>query len=409
MAEALRISFVMLKLIMLGVAGVFVLTCAYDLEENMVAVVLRFGAPARVHTQPGLKWKLPQPLEEVIKVPKPEVTQDLEIESFWYFRNEKQRLGLEDYTPGETLQLARDGYSLTASAGSGAWAEPNGLGRRPGPVDVPGADYSLVHTRWRLRYHVADAETFVKRLWDGRGSYEQRRSRAAVEDVLQGVVADAVIVTSARWDIQQLLLDRLAFKNEVRGRVAERLAALDVGLQAPLEGLELLEAIPPLQVKANYDAATGAGSEAARRVNKARAEASELLAKARAEADNRVAQARGRRNQVVEGARADAGYLGEVLGKIETAARERTPRDGADGEARYRRTFDELLAVTVDQLYQEALREVIGQADEVFVLSSPEGQAIQWRPILSRDATLKPRGAEQQPGGGPPGQPAPGR
>ena len=48
-----------------------------------------------------------------------------------------------------------------------------------------------------------------------------------------------------------------------------------------------------------------------------------------------------------------------------------------------------MLAVTVDQLYQEMLRDVMNNADETMVLNTAEGKKIEWRAMLSRDVEIK--------------------
>lgn len=411
LAEALRVGFLVLKLVIVGVVVAFLLSGAFRLEENEVGIVLRFGQPARVVDTAGWKWKWPEPVEEVVRVPKAQVQQELEIDSFWYRQTAREKAGLERAMVGETLRLAIEGYSLTASAGAirvagQAVGETEQDGSEAGePTDprpeTPGADYNLVHTRWRLRYVIRDPERFVERLWPGKGDYAEVKNRGNVTGLLQSAVADSVVVVSARRDIDWIVWERpLEFKNEVRRRLAARLEVLDVGIELAPDGLELMEKVPPRQVKAAFDAASSAGIEAQRLVNEATAQASEIVATAQADADNLVAQAQGYRKKVVSAAEADASYLREVVGEVRKAALQRVPGEGNQVEAGRQAAFDELMGLTVDQLYQEALREVVSNADEVFVLSAPEGAKVEWRPLLNRDSTLTPRDEQETQGTG---------
>ncbi|MCF7958647.1 MAG: hypothetical protein K9M57_09395, partial [Phycisphaerae bacterium] len=75
------------------------------------------------------------------------------------------------------------------------------------------------------------------------------------------------------------------------------------------------------------------------------------------------------------------------LTQIEEAADKRVPEPGAARQ----KVFDQLLAVTVDTLYQETLRAVFGSADEVFDLPSTKGKNTEVRVFMSRDATLAPK------------------
>ena len=81
---------------------------------------------------------------------------------------------------------------------------------------------------------------------------------------------------------------------------------------------------------------------------------------------------------------------------VEKAARQAVTVDTENYQEKRKQVHDRLLAQTVDQLYQETLRKVMTQADEVMVLIATEDGTVEWRPQLSRDATIGKKKAQEK-------------
>jgi len=82
LSEALRISFIILKVIMIVLIVAFLASGFETVDSEEQAIVLRFG---RIQTllDPGPHWILPYPIDEIVKIPvKTQV--NLPINSFWY-------------------------------------------------------------------------------------------------------------------------------------------------------------------------------------------------------------------------------------------------------------------------------------------------------------------------------------
>jgi len=402
LAEALRISFIVLKILMVGIIVLFIWSGAYKVEQNERAIVLRFGkvkgAGGSAIKEPGWKWKWPSPIDEVIKIPDPQAEQTLAIDAFWYYQDPREKSGGRALPAQPQLQFGKDGYLMTASGGANKSASPT-LGYRPPGQETentePAMDYNIVHTRWRLRYIISDPIVFLEQLWDGTGLLEGKEGWLAVDKFLTNIVSDAAIAVGANRDIDWIVWgnpDR--FKEDVKTLSQQHLKKLNVGLE--IAALDLVDKIPPRQVIDAFDAASQAYSERSKLETEAESRRKEITSAAEAEAEIMVAQAKGYREKVVQAAKADAEYLTKVLQKINDTVQEKVPDDTADVERKRKAVYDELLALTVDQLYQEMLREVIDKADEVFVLSATEGATVEWRPVLSRDATLKKRTGGQE-------------
>jgi membrane protease subunit HflK len=404
LAEALRFSFVVLKFVMLCILVVFIWSGFYTVGENEVALQLRFGkvqgvGEGRIKSPRSFPyWKWPNPIDEVIKVPAAKVERLLNINAFWYYEQPGQSPSQMYSHPDMPLKFVKDGYCLTASSGE-AWGEfdPNmQLGESPAGAGTSArVDYNIAHTRWRVHYHIVDPLAFVGQVWDGTaGAPGERVGWYPVEKLIRNVVCDAVIQVSANWDIDDIIWKRsLDYREAVRRVVVSRLKDLEAGLE--VTDLEYIDKSPPLQIKFDFDAATRAHLDREKLISEAGAKREEILNQAKADAKIVEAEAKSYSSTVEQAAKAEAAYLTEVLGKIDSSARERAG-GSSNFEAAYRKSYDELLTVTLDQLYQETLRDIIVKADEVFVMPSTQDQPTEVRMHFSRDATLRPREAEEE-------------
>ena len=161
-----------------------------------------------------------------------------------------------------------------------------------------------------------------------------------------------------------------------------RLAELDLGLSTTLV---FVEKATPRQVQDAFDRANGARQEKDRLVDEAKGRQAELRSEAYSQAEIIVAEAEAYRTKVTESARAEANYLRAILDKVDASAEEAVAKDAPERTAKVKQYRTELLAQTIDQQYQEMLRTVMGNAQEVFVVSSTDGAKMEWRPMLNRD------------------------
>src|SRR5207247_188164 len=73
LAEALRSSFNVVKLLMGALVMAFIFSGVFTVKPNQVAIKLRFGSPlgagAGQLLKPGLHWKFPYPIDDVVYVP----------------------------------------------------------------------------------------------------------------------------------------------------------------------------------------------------------------------------------------------------------------------------------------------------------------------------------------------------
>jgi membrane protease subunit HflC len=57
-------------LVVVAIALILLLSCAFEVQETEHAIVLFFGDPTRIILEPGLAWKLPPPFETLVRIDK---------------------------------------------------------------------------------------------------------------------------------------------------------------------------------------------------------------------------------------------------------------------------------------------------------------------------------------------------
>ena len=155
--EALRISFVILKIIMVVLVGLFLLLGFKTVKPGELALVLRFGKIRGLGEdrllKPGPHWVLPYPIEEIIRIPT-ERKVDLPIDSFWYYQTKEEILSgkKRQVRPDEPLRPIHDGYCITRSEKQSQTTS-----------DSTGSDYNIVHCKWLLTYQIDKPEVFNTR------------------------------------------------------------------------------------------------------------------------------------------------------------------------------------------------------------------------------------------------------
>jgi len=206
LSEALRISFIILKVIMIVLVVAFLASGFETVGSNERALVLRFGkirgeGENRI-LNPGLKLILPYPIHEIVKIPV-ETQVNLPIDSFWYFQTKEEAISgqTRQVPPDKPLNPVLDGYCITRSenlteavaseqthdqsilrvkAEIGLKAKINdqssefevelkdikiGISQGRAQAVSDGSDYNIVHTKWQLTYQIDDPELFFKNIY----------------------------------------------------------------------------------------------------------------------------------------------------------------------------------------------------------------------------------------------------
>ncbi len=263
LAEALRISFGILKFVVIALLVAFIAQGSYNMiSQNQVGIVLRFGAPRgqwvgegdqrRFVTEvlkPGAHFALPEPIDRVVVIPID--AQLLQIDgAFWFEPREADRdKPLEQVrAPIGGLQPGRDGSLLTA-------------------------DRNIVHGKWSVAYRITEdgASDFARNI----GATDVKESLRRAADVVRQVVESAIVHVVAATDVDQFVASNVD-RQRIRRIAHEKLEAMGAGIE--ITDVFLNTPTPPVgDVLAAFNEVNNAQSTKAQRIEEARQQQQRIL------------------------------------------------------------------------------------------------------------------------------------
>jgi membrane protease subunit HflK len=225
LSDALRSSFSIVRFLMVVLVTAFVLSGLFTVAPNQVAILLRFGRPVGVGQdqllEPGLHWKFPYPIDEVVYVPVGE-TRTIISSAGWYAMTPAEELagGKDPATAFPLLSPGVDGYTLTG-------------------------DGNIVHVRATVNYRITDPLQFAFGF-------------AQTTNLLQHMLDNALFHASARFSADDALyLRRAAFREAVESRLTALVNGVGAGNPEFYLGIELdpreVRIDPPLYVQGAFD------------------------------------------------------------------------------------------------------------------------------------------------------------
>ena len=274
--EALRSSFVIVKVAMAVMVVVFLGSGFFTVGPQEKAVILRFGKPVgegqKALLTTGLHWSFPYPIDEVVHIPITEV-QKITSTVGWYFTTPEQDLSGEELPPGQSLDPARDGYVLTA-------------------------DRNIIHTRATLYYHIDDPLRYV---------FDFTNAAVTVQNALN----NALISSAARFNVDDILLrDQAGFKDAVLLRVTELTEAEKLGVS--IDNCEV-QSVPPRQLAGVFSAVTTARETRTKALQDAQSQTNQVLSAAVAQAVGITNLAATDRDNYVKSLKAEAKRFTDLL------------------------------------------------------------------------------------------------
>ena len=262
LADALRVSFVLLAAIMAFMVVGFLLTGLQSIESNEVGIVKVFGRVVRT-VRPGLTYNWPFPIGQIEIV-----------------KTDEQRMTIYDFWFNEMPADVEKPLSQRTAAS-------NGL--RPGwDGALLTGDRYLLHVKIDCRYAVEDAQAY--RCWV-RDTYSERmpgseglRQVDPKAEMIRSAVCSAAIIAAAPSTADGLQTsDRRKFTREV-ARLANRTLRGQGGrgdsTGLMIRRIVLAETTWPLRASADYEAVLGARIQAKENRDTAAAEAEKALLRA---------------------------------------------------------------------------------------------------------------------------------
>jgi len=397
LSEALRISFIILKVIMAVLILAFLASGFKTVGPDEQALVLRFGKIRGVGENRVLKprtwpyWVFPYPVDTMVKIPV-EKKVDLVIRSFWYHQTQERMLAepsIQKERVLPTLDPIKDGYCITRSEKLDE--SISGLG---------GSDYNIIHCKWQLTYQIYDPERFFKNVFVKEvkpGDIYFDVIKTSITPFLQSLLEDAIVTATVNYTIDDVMYEQVAgLTDDVRKLLQEKLDTIESGLK--VVRIQMIDKTWPLQVDAAFQALVTASQDRQTTISEALTYAESTLNEAAGpvaeklfaalhddtiseeekellwsqlagKAQEKITEARAYRTKVVANARANAEYFQELLPEY--------------------RKHPELV---IQKIYQDAIENIFDNAVEKFVI--PTGA--EWRILINRDPSLKPKTSKEQ-------------
>lgn len=326
LATALKSSFVIVKVAMVLLVGVFLFSGFFTVGPQERAIILRRGKPVgegeKALLGPGLHFALPYPIDEVVKVPITEL-QRVTSTVGWFFITPEQEVAGGEPMGGPSLNPAVDGYLVTG-------------------------DQNIVHARATLNYRIEDPIAYVFDF-------------TAASNAVLSALNTALVQSAAQFKVDDILTrDVFGFKDAVKRRVTELLAVQKLGVI--VEQLEV-SSRPPLFLKADFARVTDAVQKRDKVINEARTVENQVLSKAGADAAGLINTAETESTWLVENLKAEAARFNDLLPAY--------------------RANPQLFA---QQRLTETMGRVMGSVqDKIFMSEGVSGQPRELRLLLSRE------------------------
>lgn len=287
------------RLIFIGalvlVGALLVFSMVFTIQPEEVGIVLRFGAFTRT-ADPGLNFKLPTPIEQVLKVP--------------VQRQLKQEFGFETAEAGVRTRYSDRDLQAESLMLTG--------------------DLNVADVEWIAQYRVADPYKYLFRVRNINTTFRDMN-----EAVMRAVVGDRSVD-------EVITVGRLQIEDQTKLKLQELCDRYETGIV--VDQIVLQNVNPPDPVKPSFNEVNQAEQERERSINEARGEYNRVIPRARGEAAQVIEQARGYAIDRVNRAKGDAVLFEQVY-----AAYRRAP------EVTRRRIFLE----TMEAVYPAMERKIL--------------------------------------------------
>ena len=244
-ADALRICFVLLQVVMLVLVVLYAVSNVYTVAEQQVAVRLRFGkivgegAEQQVIPPGGPHFAFPYPIEQVVYLPTSLQTITLD-RAFWREVKAGEEGKTIDELPEGPLNPEKDGSLLTGDA-------------------------NIFHVRWTVTYQIKRPIDFMRAVAEPTG--DPAAILAAAEAFVRAAAEQGAVHAMAAAAVDDLARGQFPGAAEAVAAINKALADMKTGLE--VQTLAMRQPTPPRSVKAAFDASINAENEKARLIAEA--------------------------------------------------------------------------------------------------------------------------------------------
>jgi modulator of FtsH protease HflK len=280
LAEALRSSFFIVKIIMVVLVLAFLGSGIFTVGPQQRAIVLRLGKPvgegAHALLNPGFHWAFPNPIDEIVKIPFTSL-QTADSSVGWYLTPEERE---RNATPPslDRLDPASTSYALTA-------------------------DTNIIHVVAAARYRITDPVQFY---------FGFTNTAVFVTNALN----NALLFAASQFPVDDILTkNRIGFREAVTARVRDLVEGehLGITIETPLG----VDVSPPVFLVDKFNAVDTANVKRDNARAQAESYATTALAEARGAAATRTNEAESARSRLVSMVSAEAKKFTDVRAEYE--------------------------------------------------------------------------------------------
>ena len=256
----------------IAVAGVLaVLTSMYTVEPEEKAVILRFGS-YHATMGPGLHFKLPFGVDQMIKVP--------------------------------TERILQEEFGFRSSATKGTRTQYEDKAFDEESLMLTG-DLNVADVEWIVQYKISEPQKYL---------FNTRDVRKNLRDVSLSVVRRVV---GDRRVNEVLTTGRVEIAAEAHQLMQEVLDHYDMGVR--IVALKLQDVNPPESVRSAFNEVNAAKQEQEKVINQAERQYNKVIPEARGKAEETISNAEGAAARVVNQAKGDAARFKVVLREYKKA------------------------------------------------------------------------------------------
>lgn len=242
--------------VMLLLAGVFIISSFFTIELEEVGVVMRFGKYNRT-VNPGLNFKMPFGVETVHKVP--------------VQRQLKEEFGFRTVSSGVRTTYSNKNYNEES-------------------IQLTG-DLNAADVQWIVQYRIKDAFMFL---------FKVRNPQFTFRDLTEAIVRQVI---GDRTVNEVLTVGRADIAAEITKLLQEMTDQYELGIK--VDQVVLQDVNPPEEVKSAFNEVNEAQQEKEKLINQARAAYNKVIPKARGQAERAIEEAKGYALERVNEAKGD--------------------------------------------------------------------------------------------------------
>lgn len=281
LADALKITFVGLQAAMVLLAVLFVASGFTTVDEGETGIGVRFGRQVESTLNPGLRWTLPYPFGELVRVPKGTEEASVDRAFIPFVEPGSEDVDNDRLPSRRELDPTRDGSNITG-------------------------DLNLAHTQWTVNYRRDNHAAWAENIDPG--------PDFAVERLLvQNAVQRGVVHALAETSIDDLLKDAGQLAPRVRDIAQQTLAEANSGIV--IDQVILRRKIAPVSLLGDFAKVNNAQQEASKARENAQLEANQLLNAVAGQAARVLSERIDRYEEAVELGRAEEAEL--ILAQID--------------------------------------------------------------------------------------------